>query len=252
MEHVLALFGGLLIGSFLNVLIYRIPRHQSVAFPASHCPHCQQIIPWYLNIPLWGFMIQKGRCRTCHHAISVQYPFIEMISALCVLFLYQQCGLSIAFWKMLVFFLLLIVISAIDWYTHTIPNNLILFGIISGSVISIFSGETKDAFAGFFIAGGLIWMIWLISQAIYKREAIGGGDVKLVAMAGIFLYSKPTLLTLFMTFFLIAIFGWVGILIRRIRRDTEIPMAPFFAIASWCVFLYGDIWWHSYLHHLTR
>lgn len=252
MEQALILIGGLLIGSFINVLIYRIPRHQSIVFPASHCPRCEHPIPWYLNIPLWGFLIQKGRCRHCQSAISIQYPVVEALTALCAFLLYQECGLSIVYMKMFVFFILLITISVIDWHNHTIPNSLIIFGIISGGVINILSGEVKAAFTGFFVAGGVVWMIWLISQAIYKREAIGGGDVKLVAMTGIFLYSRSALMTLFVAFCLIALFGWTGMILRRIRRDTEIPMAPFFAVAAWGVFLYGEILWHSYLNLLMR
>lgn len=232
---------GLLLGSFLNVVIHRIPLRQSLWFPASHCPHCGSPIRWYHNIPLWGYAILGGRCGSCRQKISIRYPAVELATALCLVFLHSQFGWTILFFKSAYLTFLMIVLSEIDYRSHIIPNRLLLISLPIGVGFLILEGVSSlvAGMAGMVMGGAIMTGIALVGRRVYKRDAMGGGDIKLTALLGLFLGWKLLAMVLFLTFLFISVAGWIGVLFRKLDRRAEIPMAPFFAMAMMGSLLFG-------------
>ncbi|MBL7959951.1 prepilin peptidase [bacterium] len=239
---------GLMIGSFLNVVIYRVPLGQSLWFPGSHCPACGHAIRWYHNIPLWGYLIQKGRCEHCSTKISLVYPLIETGSALILCFMYGQFGYGILFYKISFVTLMMLTIARIDYEYHIIPDRIILFGFPFAFLFTGLEGKYQliDGAIGF-LAGGLgMFIIAIIGRLFYKKDAMGGGDIKLAALLGVFLGWKVLILTLFVSFLLMTVIGWIGIAIRKVQRGSEIPMAPFMMVSVLLCIFYGHEMIHWY------
>lgn len=232
---------GSIIGSFLNVVIYRIPNGLSLWSPPSHCPHCSHRIPWYYNVPVWGFLIQLGRCAFCKTSISFRYPAVEILSGIFTCFFFSQFGLSVVFFKLTYLALLMLVLSFIDFQKHLIPNRIVFFSFPFAVLFSVLEGKPSiiDSILGFLIGGLGLWAVWYIGHLIYKRDGIGGGDIKLAALLGVFIGWKLLLLTVFTSFILISAIGWLGIITRRLSRNSEIPLAPFLTVAIWINVFYG-------------
>ena len=228
MELIISLYA-LVIGSFLNVCIYRIPRGISIAFPRSFCPNCQNKIKWYDLVPVFSFLWLRGRCRSCKTPIPIQYPVVEILTAVLGAALYRKFGLSGDFFKSAVFCCLLMVIAWIDYYHHRIPNQLSISGIITGLLWAAFYGKVEFFCAGLgmIIGGGI-----LLPIAHFYPQGMGMGDVKLMAMIGAFLGVKAVLYTLFIGAGLGAVIGFILISCKIITRKTRIPFAPFLAVGA--------------------
>lgn len=244
---------GLVIGSFLNVAIYRIPLDQSLWFPASHCPHCKQVIRWYHNIPLWGYVIQKGRCVQCGEKISIVYPLVEIVTALTLCFVYGQYGHTLLFYKVSFIVLMMITLAIIDFRFHVIPDRIVLFSFPFAFLFIGLQGFDflLDGLIGFLIGGFGLFVIAVIGRIAYKKDAMGGGDIKLAALLGLFLGWKALLFTLLTAFILMAVIGWIGIAVRKIQRGSEIPMAPFLTAAVFTSLFYGHQIMHWYFDLIT-
>ncbi|WP_128425958.1 prepilin peptidase [Gudongella oleilytica] len=244
---------GLLIGSFLNVLIYRIPREESIAFPGSHCPVCSHKLRWYDNIPLISYLSLSGKCRYCGTKINLQYPLIEAANAFTYIFLYIFLGWSIDF----VFFALissvLIAIFMIDLKEQIIPDSLVLSILIIGSIhklINYFAYAKPlgllDSIIGLAIAGGLFLLI-----VIFSKGGMGGGDVTLIGALGFVLGVKGILLTIFLSFMLGAVIS-VFLLVSGIKsRKDPIPFGPFIILGFFITLLCEESIINWYFQILT-
>ena len=242
MHFILVLILGIIIGSFLNVCIYRIPKEESIVFPPSHCTYCSQPLKWYDLIPIFSYLSLNGKCRYCGGAISPRYPFVELLNGLLYLLLFYYFGLSLNFVFYALITSILIVISFIDYDTLEIPDGLVL-GILVLTVANKFISHSiyktpfyfLDSLWGF-LAGGLIFL----AIAIVSKGAMGGGDIKLVSVLGFILGLKKTLLHIFLSFLIGAIFSLCLLLSGKKGRKDAIPFGPFINIAFIIVILYGN------------
>lgn len=238
----LILIYGLLIGSFLNVCIYRIPREESIAFPSSHCPKCNTKLKWYDNIPLFSYIFLKGKCRYCGVKISPQYPVVEALNAIIYLILFFYFSSFIDFIFFALISSVLIVITFVDLKEMIIPDIFIVIILILSvlhKALNYFiygiSPQLLNSLGGLLIAGGLFLAIVILS-----RGGMGGGDVTLIGALGFVVGIKNILLTIFLSFILGAIIS-IGLLATKIKtRKDPIPFGPFIVLAFFIVLLYGD------------
>jgi len=233
---------GLIVGSFSNVCIYRIPRNESIIFPASHCPKCRKTIKPIDNIPLLSYILLKGRCRNCKGKISIQYPVVELLTGLTYLIIYVIYGLSIQTLIYIILSSALIIIAFIDLNEHIVPDVISLPGIVIGFIISFFVPYISfvNSALGVVVGGGIILVIGLVGSVIFKKEAMGGGDVKLAAIIGAFLGWRYIIISLFLGFFLGALAGIILILSKIKKREDAIPFGPFIALGSIITILWGE------------
>lgn len=173
---------GALLGSFANVVIYRLPKDQSVVTPRSHCPKCGKIIPWYLNIPIFAWFFLRGRCYFCKEPFSVRYPIVELIMALSFAYLYSVYGLTWSLLEYLIFSFGLITASVIDLDHMILPDRFTLSGIVIGLLGAYLNPERDfmDALVGFLIGGGVLYATAYAYFLLRKIEGMGGGDIKLL------------------------------------------------------------------------
>jgi len=241
-EIVLIFVLGLIVGSFSNVCIYRIPRNESIIYPASHCPKCRTTIKPIDNIPLLSYILLKGRCRHCKNKISTQYPLVEFLTGLIYLMIYLIYGLTIQTLIYIILSSALIIIAFIDLNQQIIPDVISLPGIVIGFIISFFVPYISfvNSALGVVIGGGIILIIGLGGSVIYKKEAMGGGDVKLAAMIGAFLGWKYIIISLFLGFFLGALAGIILIMSKIKSKEDAIPFGPFIVLGSFITLLWGE------------
>ncbi len=246
MEFIIVFVFGLVIGSFLNVCIYRIPLSKSIVFPSSACTFCGHPIRWFDNIPLVSFLILRGKCRDCSTPISARYFAVELLTALAgvgLLFYFSLCPAFFVYW---LFTCALIVIVFIDIEHQEIPDEISLPGICFGMVLftvfklggaGTYAGSLLGSFLGVVAGGGSMFLLGVIGELIFRKQALGGGDVKLMAMLGAFLGWKLVILT----FFLAPILGvGVGVFMKiKFRRDV-IPYGPYLSLAALVSLLWGS------------
>ena len=241
-EIILLFILGLIVGSFSNVCIYRIPRNESIIYPASHCPKCSTTILAKDNIPLLSYILLKGRCRNCGSRISIQYPVVEFLTGLVYVIIYQIYGLSVQSLIYIILSSALIIIAFIDLNELVIPEVITLPGMVIGFILSFFVPYLSfiDSALGVVIGGGIILVIGLVGSVIFKKEAMGGGDVKLAAMIGAFLGWKYAIISLFLGFFLGALTGIFLVLSRVKSREDVIPFGSFIVLGSLITLLWGE------------
>ena len=241
-EIVLIFILGLIVGSFSNVCIYRIPRNESIVYPASHCPKCRSNISPKDNIPLLSYILLKGRCRNCKSKISIQYPVVEFLTGFIYLIIYLIYGLSIQSLIYIILSSALIIIAFIDLNEQIVPDVISLPGIVIGFIISFFVPYISflNSALGVLVGGGIILIIGLAGSAIFKKEAMGGGDVKLAAMIGAFLGWRYIIISLFLGFFLGALAGIILILSKIKSREDVVPFGPFIVLGSLITLLWGE------------
>ena len=252
------LFGSI-IGSFLNVCIARMPQEgYSLIRPNSHCPLCRKPIHWYDNIPVISFLFLGGHCRFCRERISVQYPIVELLTALSFLYIYSRYRLSLDFFIYAAFACGLIVSTFIDIRWRIIPDEISLGGIAAGLIFALVKSlpvlkqfpriPIVDSFLGAIIGGGLVYGSGLLGNLIFfklmkrksiegETESIGGGDVKLLAMIGAFIGWKSAILTFFIAPFMGAV---VGIYVLAFKKSHLIPYGPFLSLAALISLFYGN------------
>jgi len=240
-EIILIFVLGLIVGSFSNVCIYRIPRNESIIYPGSHCPKCRKTIKPIDNIPLLSFILLKGRCRNCKSKISIQYPLVEFLTGLIYLIIYLIYGLSIQTLIYIILSSALIIIAFVDLNQQIIPDVISLPGIVIGFILSFFVPYISfvNSVLGVVVGGGIILVIGLGGSVIYKKEAMGGGDVKLAAMIGAFLGWRYIIISLFLGFFLGALIGIILIVTKIKKREDVIPFGPFIILGSFITLLWG-------------
>ncbi len=228
---------GAVIGSFLNVVIYRLPKGQSIIHPPSHCPKCGKRLKWWHNIPIISYIILKGRCFWCNERISPRYPLVEFITALMAVLIYEKMGLTIKLVWAEVFLLSLIPAFFIDLDHQIIPDIISLgtltWGIIC-SIIKLSTTSPVEALLGIIICGGLFLFI-----AVASKGGMGLGDVKLAASFGANLGWKLGLISLFVSVLLGGIYGAALIILRKRKRKDKIPFGPFMILGAYLTFYFG-------------
>jgi len=250
---VMAAVLGATVGSFLNVVILRLPREgASIVFPASHCPHCQRPLAWYENIPLFSFLALRGRCRTCKAAISWQYPLVELAMAGLAALVAHRFGLSFESLFYFVFCAALLVIIVIDIYHQIIPDCISLPGIVVGFAGSFFVHTVtwQQSGLGILLGGGLLYAIAYGYYALTGRDGMGGGDIKLLAMIGAFLGWQSLIYVVFASSLTGSLVGIVAMVKQKKGGLTRIPFGPFLALAALSyLFLQAQInaLWRLYL-----
>jgi len=245
-EHLVAFVFGTIVGSFANVCIHRLPWRQSLVFPGSHCPHCQQAIrPWH-NMPLLSYVWLGGRCAYCQTTISWRYPLVECVCGLLYMFLYHQLGLSVSSILLMLLATTLLIVSCIDLAHQIIPDAITLPGILAGLFASSFLTPVGivNALLGMFLGGGLFLCIALLS-----RGGMGGGDIKLIAMIGAFLGWQAVLVTIFLSALSGALVGLSLMLLKKKGRKDPVPFGPFLALGAVVTMVWGQelVRWYTHL-----
>ena len=224
---------GLLVGSFLNVCIYRLPRHESVNWPASHCTACGRTLSWYENVPLASWIVLRGRCRSCRERISAIYPVVEAITGIVFLTAYELYGLSPLLFVRIAFACAMIVLFAIDLRHRILPNVITVSGIVVGFVAALWLPPGwQSSLIGLVSGGGVLF---LIGEAYYRArgvEGMGMGDVKMLAMIGAFLGWPLMLLTLILASFSGGIVGVGMIASGRGGAKAALPFGTFLAVGA--------------------
>ncbi len=237
---VIAFLFGLVFGSFLNVCIYRIPREKSVAWPPSACPHCNTHIAWYDNIPLLSYLFLRGKCRHCKKPISLQYPVVELLTGLLTVAFVWRFGISVWTFAVLGAVYALICLSVIDFEFMIIPDRcslgLIVWGLLFAWTNPNFSGLwwQKELCALLGAVVGLLGVlaIALLGTWLFKKEAMGGGDVKLMSGVGALIGWQGVITTVVMASFFGLIYAVLMMLFKNKKRQDAIPFGPFLSLGA--------------------
>ncbi len=272
-DALLAALAGLLIGSFLNVCIYRLPRDLSVVSPRSFCPECDRGIAWYDNVPVLSYVLLRGRCRQCHARIPVRYPLVEILTAGCffaAVWIRPQHGIDMMAIKYCVFSAIVIALIFSDLEERILPDEFTLGGLVAGLAFSFFLPSTgpsllrlllpsiqnagllsliEAAFAAVF-SSTAFWFVGFLYKKLRLREGLGLGDVKMVAMLGAFLGLQLVLLTLIVGSLLGAVIGLCYIFFTGKDASTyELPFGSFIGIGALAVAFWGEVMitWYSNL-----
>jgi leader peptidase (prepilin peptidase)/N-methyltransferase len=224
---------GLVVGSFLNVCIYRLPLDQSLVFPASHCTNCNRKLSWFENVPVLAWVVLRGRCRTCHAGISVVYPLVELFTGVMFAWAAWQYGPGLLLVSRLLFGCMLIVLFFIDLRHRILPNVITVGGTIVGFILSFVTPPGWVSSLLGLVSGSLI--LWLLAEAylrLRKVEGLGMGDVKMLALIGAFLGWHLVVLTLAVASILGSLVGVGLILTGRGNMKLALPFGTFLAVAA--------------------
>ena len=240
--NLFAFIFGAAIGSFLNVCIFRLPAKESIIKPPSQCPYCHHAIRYYDNIPIISFVVLGGRCRDCRSRISWRYPLVELITAVFSSLLFLKFGLSLNFFMFFIFTAVLIIITFIDLDHQIIPDILTLPGIpvFFLAAVLLVKVQWLEALLGLLIGGGVLYMIAFSYELISKREGMGGGDIKFLAMIGGFLGWKSLIFVLLFSSFSGAIIGIVAMIINKQDMKYAVPFGPFLSAAAVAYVFWGN------------
>ncbi len=239
-------FLGLMIGSFLNVCIHRWPKEESVVKPRSRCPGCGRMIAWYDNIPVVSWLVLRGRCRNCRAGISIQYPLIELAVGVIWVAMPWYYGATLVAAQAAVFFTILLGIALTDAREYIIPDEFSLGGLVIGIAFSLAGGFSTlaPALIGAATGFGLLWLVGVLGTKMFKEEAMGGGDIKMMAMVGAFVGWQGVLLTIFLgallgtlVFVPLSIFG----------QKKLVPFGVFLSLGAAATWLAGSalITWYK-------
>jgi leader peptidase (prepilin peptidase) / N-methyltransferase len=248
-----ALFGSV-VGSFLNVVILRLPDPgQSIAFPASHCPQCNSPLRWYENIPILSYIFLRGKCAYCHGSISVQYPLVELLMALVTAALVHRFQLSFATVGYFIFSAALLVIIFVDIRLQIIPDAISLPGIIFGVIFSLVSDTLtwQSSVIGVLLGGGVLYVVALIYTLLRKIDGMGGGDIKLLAMIGAWLGWQALPFVIFMSSITGSIIGIIAMRSQKKGGQTRIPFGPFLSLAALAYVFFSENIFYYYSLYLT-
>ena len=255
--HLIVLVSGVVVGSFLNVCIHRIPRGLSVIGPGSRCPHCDSPIRAWENIPLLSFTFLRGRCRYCDQPIGWIYPTVEAFTALLFYLLFLKYGFNSPFFLNAVFFSLLIILMFSDLFERILPDVITLSGLLCGLLVAPFQspeffqddlfwvGGSKfwthylQSLSGIVVGGGTLWFVASLYLKLRKVEGMGFGDVKMMAMVGAFLGWRYAWLTIFCGSLLGALVGSLYIYLFGKNRRYELPFGTFLGVGAVITTLWG-------------
>jgi leader peptidase (prepilin peptidase)/N-methyltransferase len=245
---------GLILGSFLNVCIHRIPLGKSIVYPPSNCPQCSAGIRFYDNLPLVSYIVLLGRCRSCRSRISIRYPVVELTTGLLSAALFMRYGLSLHYFALLVFCAALLVIAFIDIDYKIIPDVISLPGIVVGfglSALPMTPVSILESAMGILLGGGSLYLVGVLYRWIRKQEGMGGGDVKLLAMIGAWMGWKSLPMIILLSSFAGTLIGGGCLLLSRRRLSEAIPFGPFLVLGAFLWLFFRTeihLCWNSYLN----
>jgi leader peptidase (prepilin peptidase)/N-methyltransferase len=247
---------GAILGSFFNVLICRLPNGLSVIYPSSSCPKCGHKITAIENIPILSYLFLLGKCSKCHTKISLQYPTIELITALFAIFYYyfkfynsdlifSQARPVLEYLTIfypLVAFLLLIPISIIDIRHYIIPDSITIGGTVGAILMAFIPNgiSPAESIIGLFSGGGILYIFAILGEKAFKKEALGGGDIKLMAFIGALWGYKIAIATIMFGSLLGTIIISLLIFLKVVERDREIPFGPFLSMGAVISIFWGE------------
>lgn len=230
---------GTIIGSFLNVCIYRIPRGQSILYPSSKCTNCNTRIEFFDLVPILSYIFLRGRCRHCNNKISPMYIIIEILTGISFVFIFLKYGLVFEFFKYSIFIVILLLIAAIDIYNMNVYFSTIVIGISLAIIFLIF-----EYFYGYYIKtffyGGIVSGIFIYLIIMITGGGMGWGDVEVCAIAGLFLGLKLVVFMIMISFFLGTLIGIILLILKVKSRKDYLPFVPFIFVASLITVLVGD------------
>ncbi len=238
---VIAFISGMVVGSFLNVVIYRLPRGESLMFPSSHCPNCHKSIAFYDNIPIFSYLILGGKCRKCKNSIGKIYPIIEFVTAVLFVLAFMYRGNNIRYMLDIYLISVLICIFMIDLNNLIIPNELNI-ALAIGAVAPIIFGYIAPVYAmtGAVIGGAVLFVIAVIGP-------MGGGDIKFMAAMGLWLGTRGTLLALWLAFVIGGVIGVAQLILKKKKRGESVAFGPYLIIGSLLAYFFQDIFFEYYL-----
>ena len=250
---IIALFG-LAWGSFLNVVIYRVPRRLSLLYPPSTCPSCKKRIRFYDNIPVVSYLALRGRCRYCGQRIAFSYFLVELLTPTVILVLYGKYALSLHFFAACLFSSALITLGFIDYYHKLLPDWITFPGIVLGLAYSFFRPDLSfvKALIGAAVGAGFLLFIYGAYYLLRKKEGLGLGDVTMMLLVGVFLGWQKTLLTLILASVTGAVVGILLILIKKKNMQYSLPFGTFLAPAAWAALVWGDQIISAYLQTMPH
>ncbi len=233
---------GAAVGSFLNVCIWRLPRGQSIVWPPSQCPACRHKIAPVDNIPLLGYFRLRGRCRSCGAPISPRYPVVESLTGMMAVVLLVVFGLTAQTAILFVLFCLLVVVSCADLDHMVIPDKVTLPGIGLGLALNVLVAPRLilNFLLGALVGAAALYAVAILGELLFKKESMGGGDIKMAAMVGAFLGWREVLLSLFVAILVGAMAGMALILLGLKNRGEHIPFGPFIAVGTVVVVFWGE------------
>ncbi|MGC9513604.1 MAG: prepilin peptidase [Fidelibacterota bacterium] len=252
MGLLLSALGGLALGSFANVVIYRVPREKSIIKPRSTCVSCGYQIPWYDNIPILSYLILGGTCRHCKSAISLRYPLVEFLTAFLFMAVYWKFGPSIeAVWYMSLMFILIIT-AFVDLDHLIIPRSFITAGVILAisGLFAFWDDRWISSLIGAAMISGFLFLAGILGKALFKKESMGSGDVLLGIVIGLFLGWKLSLMMLFLTFFSAAVILLILMALKRVRAGVQVPFGPFMAIGAILSLFFGHFLIELYMTYV--
>ena len=248
---IILVLGGLAVGSFLNVCIYRLPENQSMVSPRSYCPACRRTLRWFENVPVLGYLILRGRCRTCGTRISLVYPAVEVVTPALFLLQYWQLGWQPLLVVRLVFCCAMVALFVLDLRHRILPNVVTLPGVVVGLGASVFVDPGwLDALIGAAVGGGALLGVAELYYRVRGEEGLGMGDVKMLAMIGAFLGWQLMLVTLLLASTLGSVIG-IGMLALGLGDSKyALPLGSFLAIGAVVATVIGEpvVGWYVSLY----
>jgi len=244
---------GLVIGSFLNVCIYRLQKHESISKPRSHCPNCKHQLKSWENIPVLSYVLLRGKCSNCKVKISVRYPLVEILTAMIFTIIYNHYEISIETFLLMLFFSIVIILTFIDLDVQLLPNNLLIASIlpIIAFIVIDKSNPYLDHIGGAVLLTVIFLLIGYIGKLFYKVDSMGMGDVKYAAVIGLLLGWERGILAIVLAFFSAAIIILIISLYKKMSRKRRIPFGPFLSIGCFIAFFWGTeiLNWYFRFYH---
>jgi len=248
-EIILIVLFGLAWGSFLNVVIFRLPLGMSLLHPPSSCPECQKKIKFYDNIPVFSYLLLKGKCRNCGSKIPFSYFLVEILTPLSFLLIYQKHSLSLFFFTSCFFTSAMIVLGFIDYYHQILPDEITLPGLVLALIYAPFRSDLTltQALIGALVGAGFLLLVYGAYYLLRKKEGLGMGDVTMMLLIGAYVGWKLTFFTLILASFSGAVVGVLFILVQKKDLQYSLPFGTFLAPAAFFSLLWGEPIIQAYL-----
>ncbi|MFZ2054322.1 MAG: prepilin peptidase [Candidatus Aminicenantales bacterium] len=254
MEKIVIILFGLVWGSFLNVVIFRLPRGLSLMWPPSTCPQCGTRIKAYDNVPVLSYLLLRGKCRACGLKISVAYPIVELLTPVCFLLLYARFSLSVPFFASVLFASALIALCFIDLYHQILPDEITLPGLALALLYSGFRSDMtlRQALVGAVVGAGFLLVIYAAYLLLRKKEGLGMGDVTIMLLVGAYLGWMKAFFTLLVGSLAGALVGLFLLSFRKKDLQFALPFGTFLAPAAFFALVWGDRIINAYLSLFKR
>jgi leader peptidase (prepilin peptidase) / N-methyltransferase len=234
------------LGSFFNMLIHRLPKGEDIVFKRSHCPECSHSLGVLDLIPVFSFLFLRGKCRYCAEKIRPRYFAVEILTIILALSCWFWLGFSGLFFLYFFFLSVMLLIFFMDWEEQIIPDSLTFLLIGVGLGLHIWQGNFLSAFYGLLLGYTFFWLVGFLAKLYYKKEAMGGGDLKLAAAIGAYWGWQIAAMAIYFSF----LFGGVvcvGLLLTKKKQRTEtIPFGPFLVLGVVLALIFGDVIWKFY------